>query len=120
MWISFAWTTPQFLSGKKTVTRRRWKDRTLRMWQKAWDKGRLEHDAYDTLPIRGGQKIGRFKMTKRPYREALKDMPCSDLKEEGFGDTLQSTREYIEFIKADPEDVLVVIRFEKLKEGDRQ
>ena len=29
MLISFAWTTPQFLDGTKTVTRRDWSDRTF-------------------------------------------------------------------------------------------
>ena len=114
MILSFAWTTEQFLAGIKTVSRRDWSERTLRMWQKAWDDGRLEHDAYSKIPIAGGKKIGRFKLTARPYKERLRDMPVEDLAKEGFGDRFRTVQEYIDFISQSPDKALSVIRFMKL------
>lgn len=114
MFLSFAWTTKEFLAGIKTVTRRDWKERTMRTWQKAWDEGRLIHDAYDRLPIWKGRKIGQFRLTARPYWESLKDMPVEDLKAEGFGDRFRNVMEYIRFVRQDPNKVMAVIRFEKM------
>jgi len=83
MIISFAWTTFAVINGTKTVTRRVWADRTLATWHRAWDRGELIHDAYDRLPYRGGKLIGRIRLTCRPYREALLDMPEEDVAAEG-------------------------------------
>ena len=71
MIISFAWTTPQFLAGTKTVTRRDWSDRTFIQWRNAWDEQRLVHAAYDKSPRSGGQKVGTLTLTARPYPERL-------------------------------------------------
>ena len=83
------------------------------MWQKAWDAGRLEHDAYDRTPRIGGKKIGRFRLTARPYLERLRDMPDADLAAEGFPE-FETIQEYIDFMQADPEEVFAVIRFLKV------
>jgi hypothetical protein len=112
MIISFAWTTPQFLAGTKTVTRRDWSDRTLKQWQKAWDKGRLTHDAWDKNPRSGGKKVGQFVLTQRPYRERMADFPESDLVAEGG--LWATVEEYQTLQGGDPEKVMVVIRFCKL------
>ena len=84
MIISFGWTA-QYLPpvGTKDTTRRIWKPRTLASWQKAWDEGRLEHDAVDKCMAYGGQKIGRITLIERPYLEPLFKMPTSDLTREG-------------------------------------
>lgn len=113
MILSFAHTTPQFLDGTKSVTRRNWKPRQLERWQRAWDLGRLEHDAVDKDMRAGGKRIGRFRLTARPYLEALKDMPDSDLAAEGFP-RFATTRQYITFMGADREEVFAVLRFQKI------
>ncbi len=113
MILSFAHTTQQFLAGTKSVTRRDWKPRQLEHWQRAWDLGRLEHDAVDKDLRAGGKKIGRFRLTARPYLEPLKDMPDSDLAAEGFPQ-FTSTRQYIDLMDADPDEVFAVIRFRKI------
>jgi len=112
MILSFAYTTDAFLADEKTATRRHWAERTLRMWQKAWDEERLEHDAWDKSPRYGGRKIGRLKLTHRPYLEALGDMPESDLAAEGgLWDSLE------EFRGDDPPDTIVaVVRFVRIPE----
>ena len=71
MIISFSKTVEPFLSGTKSVTRRVWKPRTLAMWQKAWDDGRYVHDAVDKGLHRGGKRIGKIRLTCRPYQQAL-------------------------------------------------
>ncbi len=114
MYISFAWTTPQFQDGTKTVTRRDWCDRTFYQWRNAWDDHRLVHDAWDKNPRNGGKKVGTFMMTARPYRERLGDFPESDLKAEGgLWATIQ---DYIELQGGDISKKLVVIRFMKFIE----
>jgi len=108
--ISFALTQKEFLSGQKTVTRRKWKESHYRMWQRLWDNDRLIHDAWSKAPFAGGEKIGQFKLTCRPYHEYLEDMPKGDLLAEGgMRDTLE---EFYDLIKAHPLEQVVVIRFE--------
>jgi len=113
MIISFAYTAEAFLSGRKTVTRRMWKPRTLAMWQRAWDEGRHVHDAVDKALYRGGKRIGKLRLTCRPYQEWLGDMPESDLKAEGG--LWASKREFIDLFGGDSEQVVTVVRF--VKEG---
>ncbi len=114
MLISFAWTTPQFLDGSKTVTRRDWKDRTFAQWCKTWDEQRLTHDAWDKNPRCKGKKVGKFILTARPYRERLGDFPESDLAAEGG--LWPTVQDYINLQGGDQDKVLVVIRFCKLTE----
>ena len=73
MIITFAWTTPLFIAGTKTVTRRNWCDRTFNQWCKEWNEQRLVHAAYDKSPRSKGQKVGTFTLTARPYPERLGD-----------------------------------------------
>lgn len=108
MIISFAWTTPALLAGRKTVTRRAgWKPATFKRWQDAWDRQDRLHDAYDRLPRVGGRKVGTIRLTCRPYLEPMRNMPESDLAAEGgLWDTLA------EFIgDSDPDQPVPVIRF---------
>lgn len=81
--VSFAWTTATFLAGRKTCTRRMWKDSTFQRWCRAWDQGRHVHWAWDRQPRFGGRRLGRIRLTCRPYRERLGDMPEADLEAEG-------------------------------------
>lgn len=110
--ISFAWTTPQFLDGTKTVTRRDWSYRTFIQWRNAWDDHRLVHDAWDKNPRCKGKKVGTFMMTARPYRERLGDFPAEDLEAEGG--LWATVEDYQQLQGGDPEKVLTVIRFRKL------
>jgi hypothetical protein len=111
MIISLAWTTPPFLSGTKTVTRRDWSDRTFAQWCKAWDDHRLVHDAYDKSPRSKGKKVGTFMMIARPYRERLGDFPESDLAAEGG--LWATVQDYIDLQGGDPYKILTVIRFRR-------
>lgn len=115
--ISFALTTKEFLSGRKTVTRRDWSDHHLAMWQAQWDVGRLEHDAWNKSPRSvGGRRIGRFRLMVRPYRERLADMPEGDLFAEGG--MCATIDDFCELIGKSPDDVMTVVRFQKLKGGE--
>jgi len=83
--ISFGWTS-QYLPphGNKTVTRRLWSPRTLKTWQKAWDEGQLEHQAWNQAPfVKNARQIGTVRLTARPYLERLGDMSESDIAAEG-------------------------------------
>jgi hypothetical protein len=111
--LSFAWTKDEFLSGKKTVSRRCWKERQLKMWQRLWDSGRLVHEAWDKAPFAGGKRIGKFKLTARPYQERLGDMPESDLIAEGG--MCRTLEEFYKLLGKTPEEIVSVIRFEKLQ-----
>jgi len=111
MIIVFAKTTPAFLSGTKTVTRRYWTKKYFQRWLNAWDTGHLVHDAWDKSPRVGGKKIGQFQLTARPYLEQLADMPLNDLEAEGG--MCKTIDEYISFIGKTPETVVAVIRFER-------
>lgn len=106
MIISFAMTTDAFLAGKKTVSRRRWADRTARQYR----AGTI-HQAWNKLPrARGARRIGTIRATVDAYQEALRDMPFEDVALEGTPAT--TVAEYIEFIEGRPDEVLWVVRFE--------
>lgn len=109
MIISFAWTTVVLLSGKKTCTRRRWSERYFRQWVRAWQEGRLVHDAYNRLPRAGGKKVGEIRLTCEPYWERLRDMPEGDIEAEGG--LWDSREEFIELF-GNSEEKVVVVRFE--------
>jgi len=110
--LSFAITKEAFLSGKKTVTRRDWSDTHFKMWIRLWESNRLIHDAWDNSPRAGGKKIGRLRLTQKPYKEKLAEMPPSDLKEEGV--LCSSLEEFCSIIGKSPSDYVTVIHFEKL------
>lgn len=109
--LSFAWTTAAYMSGRKTCTRRMWTDRTLRMWQRAWDEGRRRHRARDRSPRFKGRCLGEFELTAKPERQPLRDMPESDLEAEGG--LWASRQEFIDLFGG-PDLEPVVIRFKKL------
>ena len=110
--LTFSLTKQQFLSGAKTVTRRTWAEKHIEMWQRLWDTERLVHDAWDKIPIAGGEPIGKFRLTVRPYREQLANMPVEDLIEEGG--MCATIDEFCYLIGRSPNDVVTVVRFEKL------
>ena len=85
MIISFAYTVDALLSGKKSVTRRKWTPRYHLTWVKAWREGRRIHQAWDKSPRCGGHHIADIRLTYVPYQEVLRDMPWTDLELEGTG-----------------------------------
>ncbi len=111
--LTFSLTGEEFLAGKKTVTRRDWKPAHLARWQRWWDEGRRVHDAWDRSPRAGGRRIGRFRLTCRPYLERLADMPVPDLAAEGG---MCATREeFCRLIGKAAGDVMAVVRFEMIQ-----
>lgn len=78
--ISFAWTTTALLAGRKTVTRRDWKESYARQFKKgqvcaAWDK---------QPRFRGARHVANIVLTERPYLQSTADVPESDWEAEGF------------------------------------
>lgn len=82
--ISFAWTTPQLLASKKTVTRRRWKECRLKPGElvQAWDK----------QPRFGGKRVAIIRIVK-VSRVPLHCIDAEDMKREGFED--QNPTEFV-------------------------
>ena len=68
MIISFAWTTPALLDGRKTVTRRDWPDSHAVKF-----KPGDEAIAYDKQPMYGGVPVARLKLVSI-RREALSEL----------------------------------------------
>ncbi|MGM0484966.1 MAG: hypothetical protein ACQERI_10495 [Candidatus Krumholzibacteriota bacterium] len=110
--LSFSMTRQEFLKGNKTVTRRKWSDRHFKMWESLWNRNKRIHDAWDNIPIAGGRKIGKFRLTAKPYRERLSDMPIEDLEAEGG--MCSSLDDFYKYIGMSESDLVTVIRFEKL------
>lgn len=113
--LSFHKTKNEFIEGIKTVTRRDWKPRYLRMWQNFWDTGRLIHTGLDRDLRYGGKPIGKFDLTCRPYFEPLKDMPQEDLVAEGG--MCATIEEFAHLVGKPLDESMAVIRFKKLFEG---
>jgi hypothetical protein len=57
--LSFALTTEELLAGKKSVTRRDWKDSHMANWQRWYDEGRLVHSAEDNSQLQAGKRLPR-------------------------------------------------------------
>jgi len=110
--LSFSLTKEEFLSGKKTVTRRDWADSYHDMWVRMWETERLVHDAYDNIPRAGGKKIGQVMLIHKPYKEKLSEMPLEDLDAEGG--MCSSREEFYSLIGKSPEDIVSVIRFRRV------
>lgn len=111
MIISFGWTD-QYLppNGTKDTTRRVWKPRTLASWQKAWDEGRLIHDAVDKNLAYGGKRIGTVTLIERPYLEPLHKMPNADLVREGG--MVATVQEFIsKYFDDNADQEVAVVRF---------
>ena len=77
--MSFAWTTPALLAGAKTVTRRDWKPKYARWFQ----RGELVA-AFDRSPRYGGKRVATIRLTCDPYVENTADAPDSDFEAEGL------------------------------------
>ena len=109
--ISFALTKDEFLSGRKTVTRRDWPERYRKQWRKWYRDGKVDHTAWDKVPFAGGKRIGTFRLTCEPYLQRLSAMPLSDLEAEGG--MVNTIDEFCKLIGKKPSDIVTVIRFEK-------
>lgn len=77
--MSFAWTTPALIAGKKTCTRRAWKADYARRFKKGDSIA-----AYDRSPRFGGHQVATIRLTCDPCYEPMVDMPDSDYEKEGF------------------------------------
>lgn len=116
--ISFAMTAQKaaemglpdpLLNGIKTVTRRNWTDNTFSRIANSFDHGNCLHEAWSNCTfVPGAKRLGHLFLTSRPYREALKDMPESDVYHEG--NLWRSKDEFIKFLGR-PGKVVTVIRF---------
>lgn len=92
MIISFGYTSPAFLAGAKTVTRRAWSLRTVASYFKGESievsTGRLiggvRHQAWDKVPHAGGRQIGWIRLTHVPVCRPLEEMTDQDYQDEGF------------------------------------
>jgi hypothetical protein len=81
-WISFAWTTPALLAGRKTVTRRLWDDRFAQRFIWAYQNGDPVI-AYDKNPRNGGKPVATIRLTAEPCKESLGDISEADVRAEG-------------------------------------
>lgn len=108
--ISFAYTTDSLLAGEKTVTRRRWKESHMENFQRWYDEGTRTHDAWDRLPIQGGKRVGKIRLTGRPYWEPLGEMPEEDLEKEGV--PAESLEEFFAAWEIGLHEEVAVVRFE--------
>jgi len=111
MIISFGWTA-QYLppDGPKDTTRRIWKDRTLKSWERAGDEGRLTHDAGDKCLACGGRTLGKITHRERPFLEPLWLMKPEELNREGG--MCNSVREFCDlYFGGDGGQAVAVVRF---------
>ena len=76
--VSFAWTSPALVAGRKTVTRRDWNDDYARRF-KAGDLVA----AYNRQPRHRGEQIATIRIVS-VAKEPLSTMPDSDYEGEGF------------------------------------
>ena len=84
MILSFGYTY-QYLPAK-TVTRRNWSENYYQQWVKAWNTGKVVHQAWDYSPYvksKNPKQIGIITLSCAPCREKLLEMPESDLIAEG-------------------------------------
>ena len=75
--ISFAWTTPALLAGRKTCTRRNWNNNYARSFKLG-----EQEQAYDKSPRIGGQQVGIVRLVVEPIYTM--DMPEEDYEAEGL------------------------------------
>lgn len=81
MIISFGWTTPALIAGKKTVTRRAWTPKHA-----AHFKAGMLADAWNTSPrnVKGNpHKVAVIRLTADPYSEMWKET-SAEYDAEGF------------------------------------
>jgi len=77
--ISFAWTTPALLAGRKTVTRRQWSTKYATRF-----KAGEQVKAYDKLPRNFGKPVAVIELLHAPYIELINCAPDGDYEAEGF------------------------------------
>ncbi len=75
--ISFSDTTEALLAGRKTVTRRQWKD----TYAKTFHEGEYVQ-AYNKNPRNGGKPVAIIQLTQAPYLDAR--LLTTDWEAEGF------------------------------------
>lgn len=78
--ISFAYTTPALVAGRKTAT---WRD-----WKAHWAEGFRRGDliaAWDRSPrVKGSRQVAWVRLTQKPYLQSTAEMPDDDYEAEGF------------------------------------
>lgn len=119
MIISFAWTTPALLAGRKTVTRREWPAHYARRF-----KAGTVHQAWSRSPRCrvGAYHVADIRLLEAPYLECSTDIPPSDWEAEGFaylesiGATMDGVRpqDLWDVWLLNPRD-LYVVRFELVR-----
>jgi hypothetical protein len=121
MILSFAWTTPAVVLGKKDTTRRDWSPKTIAMARKIMAQGGT-FDAWDKSPRFGGKPIGTVRILELIENEDSKMLAESEWEREGFH-VLQALNARIgkrgaievwQFWKHDNETPQTVLRFEVL------
>lgn len=78
MIVSFAWTTPALIAGRKTVTRRDWTPQHAAKFH----TGQVV-DAWDKSPRFGGKPVATIQIISVTH-EPMRMMPDSDYEAEGF------------------------------------
>jgi hypothetical protein len=97
--LSFAMTKDLLPpKGSKKETRRFMKPTQFQRWLNAYQNPNKIHDAYDMAPRNGGQKIGQFVLTDKPFWQPLSDMDVNAVAREGRSDLLDSDDPVKEFI----------------------
>jgi hypothetical protein len=88
MILSFGWTHHLLPPhGRKCETRRNAK--SLTAWERQWDKDPSKvHQAWSKVPFAGGEKIGEFRLTHRPYLQFLCEMDAEAVAREGHPELL--------------------------------
>ena len=119
MILSFAWTTPAVVLGKKDTTRRDWSPKTIAMARKIMAQGGT-FDAWDKSPRFGGKPIGTVRILELIENEDSKMLAESEWEREGFH-VLQALNARIgkrgaievwQFWKHDNETPQTALRFE--------
>ena len=112
MIISFGWTSDYLPpKGNKDTTRRIWSDRTFAAWCRAFDEGKLIHDAVSKQLCFGGEYIGKIKLIEKPFKQKISEMPNEDLIREGG--MVSSVPEFVDkYFNSDWSLEPAVIRFE--------
>lgn len=110
MIISMAWTSKAFVLNQKTVTRRFWDDKYAGRFHKSDIV-----DVYNKSPRNGGEKIGQLRITVKPYKQKLIDMPDEHFEREGGEMYWPNKKTFIEAMGGESAEPWV-IEFEKIKD----
>lgn len=113
MILSFAWTTSDYLAGRKCATRRFWTDDYAEKFYMVTSKNNMIFRAFDRSPRFKGREIGLARLKMKPFKQRLSDMTDADLNEEG---TLwKNLDEYIEMMLSQNKgDNPYVVKFEPI------